>query len=75
MRTYTLRCEMLARLRVAEVFPIFVDPYNLARNTPPRLNFWVTSKEQVTIQKGAEIEYRIRWFGLPVRWKPVITEY
>ena len=56
MRTYTLRREMLARLRVAEVFPIFVDPYDLARIIPPWLNFRVTSKEQVTIRKGAEIE-------------------
>ena len=75
MRTYTLRCEMLTKLPVAEVFPIFENPYNLARITPSWLNFRVTSKEHVTIRKGAEIEYRIRWFGLPIPWKSLITEY
>jgi ligand-binding SRPBCC domain-containing protein len=27
------------------------------------------------MRKGAEIEYSIRWLGLPMRWKTVIAEY
>jgi ligand-binding SRPBCC domain-containing protein len=75
MRVYKLTCEMLVPLAVAEVFSVFEDPYNLARITPPGLGFRVTSKERVQMRAGAQIEYMIRWMGVPMRWKSVITEY
>ncbi|MFL6447720.1 MAG: SRPBCC family protein [Bryobacteraceae bacterium] len=57
-----------------ETFAIFEDPYNLAKITPPWLNFRVTSTERVQMREGAEIHYLIRWLKLPVRWKTIITE-
>jgi len=75
MKTYTLECEMLAPVSVREAFEIFQDPHNLARITPSWLNFRITSRKQVEIRQGAEIGYQIRWAGIPLSWKTVITEY
>jgi len=58
-----------------ETFAIFEDPYNLAKITPPWLNFRVTSSGRVQMRKGAKIEYVIRWLRLPIRWTTAITEY
>ncbi len=75
MHVYTLECEMLTNSSLEETFAVFEDPYNLARITPPSLNFKVTSNERVQMRKGAEIEYTIRWLGLPMHWKTLILEY
>ncbi len=75
MHVYTLQCEMIAPIPVAEAFRVFEDPYNLARITPPWLNFRVTSKERVAIRKGAQIDYVIRWMGIPIHWRTLIVEY
>lgn len=75
MHVYTLRCELLTDSSLAKAFSIFEDPYNLAKITPASLNFQVTSKNRVEMCKGAEIEYTIRWLGLPMHWKTLIREY
>jgi ligand-binding SRPBCC domain-containing protein len=72
---YTLRCEMLSGQPLRATFAVFEDPYNLAKITPPWLNFRVTSAERVYMRQGAEIQYTIRWLKLPIRWKTRITEY
>jgi ligand-binding SRPBCC domain-containing protein len=75
MRAHVLETGMLAPTGIRETFAVFEDPYNLARITPPWLNFRITSRERVVIRKGAEITYRIAWLGIPLRWKTVITAY
>jgi ligand-binding SRPBCC domain-containing protein len=75
MHIYTLRCEMLTHKSLRETFEVFEDPYNLARITPSWLNFKVTSKERAQMRKGAEIDYTIRWLGIPMHWKTVIQDY
>ncbi len=75
MHTYHLRCRMLAPLPLDQVFEVFENPYNLAKITPPWLAFHVISRDQVVMRPGAEIEYRIRWLGIPLYWKTRITGY
>ena len=75
MHIYTLRCEMLTRSSLQDTYALFEDPYNLAKITPSWLNFQVTTPHRVTMCKGAEIEYTIRWLGLPVHWKTEVLEY
>lgn len=75
MHTYTLHCEMLTKSSLEQTFAIFEDPYNLAKITPQSLNFQVTSPNRVEMHKGAEIDYTIRWLGLPMHWKTIILEY
>lgn len=57
-----------------EVFRVFEDARNLAKITPPWLRFEVLSGE-VAMRRGAEIDYVIRWQGLPMKWKTLITNY
>lgn len=66
---------MLTTRPLGEAFTIFEDPYNLAKITPSWLKFVVTSKDRVQMRKGAEITYRIKWMGVPIHWKTIITEY
>lgn len=74
MTAYTLRCQMLAPVSVQEAFAVFEDPRNLARITPPWLNFSITSPDP-RMRKGAEFDYLFRWNGLPLKWKTLITAY
>jgi ligand-binding SRPBCC domain-containing protein len=66
---------MTAPVPLEQAFAIFEDPYSLAKLTPPWLNFRVSGDEKVAMRAGAEICYRIRWMGLPIRWKTRITGY
>lgn len=75
MHVYTLRCEMLTDSSLEKTFAVFENPYNLAKITPSSLNFKVTSQERVQMRKCAEIEYTIRWLGIPIHWKTLILEY
>ncbi|MFQ5521432.1 MAG: CDP-paratose 2-epimerase [Candidatus Methylomirabilia bacterium] len=63
----------LARSR-AEVFAFFAEPQNLAVITPPWLGFAVLAAPG-ELEGGSVIDYRIRWFGLPIRWRSMIREY
>ena len=72
---YLLTCELKAPVPIEKAFAVFESPYNLARITPPWLRFRITTPQPVAIQKGAEIEYQIRWLGIPVSWKTLITVY
>jgi len=75
MKTYRLERSMSVPVSLRDAFAFFENPHNLARITPPSLNFRITSPERIRMCKGAEIDYQIRWLGLPLRWKTAITEY
>jgi ligand-binding SRPBCC domain-containing protein len=57
-----------------EVFAFFADPANLARITPPWLGFAIAG-EAHALRAGAVLDYRIRWLGLPLRWRTFIREW
>lgn len=71
---YTLECEMVTRASLRDTFAVFENPYNLARITPPGLAFKILTKDLV-MRRGAEIDYELRWLGLPLRWQTLITAY
>jgi ligand-binding SRPBCC domain-containing protein len=73
--TYRLQCSLTAPVPLEQVFRFFEDPRNLGRITPPWLNFRIVDAENVHMRAGAEIDYVIRWQGLPMKWKTLIREY
>jgi ligand-binding SRPBCC domain-containing protein len=75
MAEYLLECGMVVPRPLADVFAVYETPLNLARITPPWLRFHIATKERVVMQPGARIDYTIRWMGLPMRWRTVITAY
>ena len=40
-----------------------------------RCELITTCPLEQTMRKGAEIEYNIKWLGLPIHWKTLISEY
>ncbi len=66
---------MTAPAPLTEVFRFFEDPRNLGRITPPWLNFRIVNPDAVRMRAGAEIDYVIRWQGLPMKWRTRIAGY
>lgn len=56
-----------------EVFNFFSNPGNLKEITPKELNFTMTHMSTEEIQTGTEIDYKLSKYGLPLRWKSLIT--
>jgi len=61
--------------RLEQVFQFFQRPENLARITPPEQAFEILTPSPIAMQLGTRIDYRLRVFGLWVRWTSEITEY
>ena len=71
----TLHCEQILPAPLSEVFAFHADPYNLLKITPAGLNLRVTNPARIIMAAGATITYQIRWMGLPLNWRTLITDY
>jgi ligand-binding SRPBCC domain-containing protein len=58
----------------AEVFAFFAEPANLALITPRWLGFRLLEPAS-PLGPFAILDYRIRWMGLPLRWRTFIREF
>ena len=74
VRVYALNCEMLVQRPLKEIFAFFENPANLAKITPPWLSFNIVTKD-VPMGKNAQFDYVIKWLGLPMKWRSLITTY
>lgn len=68
----TLHRDTVVPTTVEETFAFFADAANLERLTPPWLNFTILTPVPLTMRRGAEIDYRVRLYGIPVPWKSSI---
>lgn len=64
--TYELLDQFHVAANIERVWGFFSTPDNLPKITPPWLRF--TIRGDVAIQKDAELDYLIRWLGMPLRW-------
>jgi ligand-binding SRPBCC domain-containing protein len=74
-RTYTLEREQLIPQPREEVFRFFEDAGNLQEITPPWLHFRILTPLPLELRTGALLEYRMRLYGLPIRWRTRIEAY
>jgi ligand-binding SRPBCC domain-containing protein len=59
---------------IDEAFAFFSDARNLEDITPPWLRFQIVDAPP-TLQRGSLLAYRLRLFGVPIRWRTEITEW
>ena len=55
-------------------FAFFADAWNLEAITPPWLRFRILEAPR-TLAKGSLLAYRMRLFGVPIRWRTEIIEW
>lgn len=56
-----------------EAFEFFSKAENLQRITPRWLNFEILTPLPIEIKQGCLIDYRLKLFGIPIRWKTEIS--
>jgi len=74
MADYIVESRMWLPKPRAEVFAFFADPANLVRVSPPRLRLRLV-EVPVLMAAGAAFDLRLRWLGLPLRWRTFVREY
>jgi ligand-binding SRPBCC domain-containing protein len=76
MRTlFQLEKDLWLPSPLEEVFAFFSQARNLQTITPDWLSFEVLNEGEIPMHVGAEIRYRIRIHGIPVRWKTRISAW
>jgi ligand-binding SRPBCC domain-containing protein len=74
LKTYQFRSKQFLPITISEAWEFFSNPNNLAKITPPWLNFDVTSKLDSKMYAGMIITYLVRpLLNIPTTWVTEIT--
>lgn len=68
------RSQVVAR-PLEEIFEFFGDPRSLEQLTPAFLHFHFLNKPPLRMETGTVLHYRVRLYGVPVRWITCIDEF
>jgi ligand-binding SRPBCC domain-containing protein len=58
-----------------EVFAFFSEAENLEQITPSFLGFEIVTPKPIEMKPGTLIDYKLKLFGLPLRWRTRIEEF
>lgn len=75
MTPHIFRCEQFLNHSPEKVFDFFKKPENLDSVTPKALGFKILTPSPIRMEKGAVIDYTIRLYGIPMKWKTQISDY
>jgi ligand-binding SRPBCC domain-containing protein len=75
MAEYIIEKSLTVERPIDEVFEFFANAHNLERITPPELNFHILTPQPITIEKGTLIDYQLRLYGIPIKWRTEITTW
>lgn len=67
MRTFTLERTQVVAAPIEEAWAFYASPDNLQAITPPWLFFRIDAAP-AALGAGARLRYRLRLFGIPIRW-------
>ncbi len=68
------RTQLVGR-PLPEVFAFFSNAANLDALTPPFLHFRILTPMPIELCAGAQLDYQLSLFGVPVRWRTRITDW
>jgi hypothetical protein len=74
MADYIVESRMWLPKPRPEVFAFFADPGHLVRVTPPSFRLQLIDPSPA-MAAGATLDLRLRWLGLPIRWRTFVREY
>jgi ligand-binding SRPBCC domain-containing protein len=69
-----LERSQVVAVDVEEAFAFFADASNLEAIMPPWLRFRILEAPR-TLGRGSLLVYRLRLFGVPIRWRTEIVEW
>ena len=72
---HVLECTQIVARPLDEVFAFFADALNLEAITPPFLRFRILTPRPIPMAPGTLIDYRLRLFGVPFRWRTRIERF
>ena len=75
MKGYVLEREVRVPGTAKEVFTFFAAAENLERITPPELGFGIRSPLPIAMRSDALIDYTIKLYGIPMKWRTEITKW
>jgi ligand-binding SRPBCC domain-containing protein len=71
--THLLSTDITLDLPLDRVFDFFSDAGNLEAITPPELRFEILTPRPIALHRDARIDYRLRLYGIPFRWRTRIS--
>ncbi|MEZ4331653.1 MAG: SRPBCC family protein [Myxococcota bacterium] len=73
--THRLQTDITLERPIDAVFAFFSDAGNLEAITPPELRFEILTPRPIAMERGARIDYHLRLYGIPFRWRTRISAW